>query len=158
MLTIELILSTSHQPVAPLALIKRELPRMYPATASGGFDYRRRRGIGGSYLDRTALDRSGATALSELLSGLPNVVLEGDPSRRSISFMLPSTGTFATCKPMYFLNGELEREPDSRIAPLPIHAVGAVEVYALASDIPYVYRIGSTGCGMIGVWTADRVK
>jgi hypothetical protein len=171
MLTVDVIMSTRHVPVAPIALRARELARMYTNTDSRGFSFRRRRGLGGTFFDTTAIARSGAKTLSDLLKGLPNVMVSGGPEAepQTISFAMaaPPAGrgrgavapsVAATCKPMYFLNGELQREPENTVRPLQLSQLHGVEVYPLAAEVPYVFRMGSTGCGILGVWTRDVVK
>jgi hypothetical protein len=168
MLTVEVILSNRHRPVAPIALKSRELARMYSASDVKGFSFRQRRGLAGTFFDAEAIARSGARSLAELVRNVPNVTVSATgPNAESISFRMapatPSSGKAApvtpvaqNCKPMYFLNGELQREPENTVLPLQPSQLRAVEVFPLANEVPYVYRMGSTGCGILGVWTVER--
>ncbi len=170
MLTVDVILSTHHRPIAPVALRARELARLYSATDSRGIGFRRRRGIAGTFFDAAEISKSGARTLAELVRQIPNVSdAAGGPDAEAIMFRMPppapapraaaiAAGVTTSCKPMYFLNGELQREPDNTVRPLMLSQLYAVEVYPLASEVPYIYRMGSTGCGILGVWTKDVVK
>jgi hypothetical protein len=59
---------------------------------------------------------------------------------------------------MHFLNGELKREEVAELRSLPVTQFIGVEVYPLASDLVPAYRMGSTGCGAIGLWTKDALR
>jgi hypothetical protein len=170
MLTVEVILASDRQPAAPIALVRRELPRLYSATDFGGYGFRRRRALAGTFFDASEIARSGAGTLTELLRGVPNVKVSGGPDAPSISFavapqalpgarkgMVLVSGP-PSCNPMYFLNGELQREPDTTVRPLQLSQLRAVELYPQAADVPFVFRMGSTGCGVIVVWTRDWAK
>jgi hypothetical protein len=165
LLTIEVIMATTHQPVAPIALISRELPQMHRGASFGGFGYRRRRGVSGTFFGAAEIARAGARTLAALVRGVPNVVVDGGPLEGTIAFKTAMSANTAatiasgpTCTPMYFLNGELERDPATKIRPLLVSQLLGVEVYPLATDLPAVYRMGSTGCGAIAVWTRDAAK
>jgi hypothetical protein len=177
LLTVEVILAPTHVPLAPLMLVSRELARMYSATDARGFGYRSRKGTSGTFFDDRAVASSGAASLAELIGGIPNVVSGVSSESAPIVFRMapppvvpargrntpqtPSTqgepvvasAPAPTCRPMYFLNGELQREPEKSVLNRPLSDFQGVEVYPLAAELPYSYRIGSTGCGAIVVWT-----
>jgi hypothetical protein len=170
LLTLEVIMSPRHQPLAPLALIARELARNYSATDARGFSFRRRRALGGTFFDARDITRMGATSIAELLRPIPNVNLSGGPDLAGITFNLiePVTGragggerggrgavssTTTTCRPMFFLNGELQRDPQATVLSLPLSQLTGLEVFPLLNEVPFVFRVGSTGCGVIAAWT-----
>ena len=157
LLSVELTLAYDKRPVAPLRLVSREYPRNYPRTAANGFSFRARRAVGGTYFDSVQVERSGATRVVELLAGVTGIsvnlatpsVTFSKPAARPVRGALP---VMEPCTPMFFSNGELERDAQRVLSVAPAQIRG-IEVYPTSAEVPIAFRMGSTGCGVVAIWT-----
>jgi hypothetical protein len=129
-----------------------------------------RRALAGTFFDSSAVARSSGSSLAELVRQIANVNVAPGPRTDAITFNVEQPAPVArsnqrkaapapaapvrpaTCKPILFVNGELQPDAESGISSLQLSEIAAIEVFPLASEVPFVYRIGGTGCGVIGVW------
>jgi hypothetical protein len=164
LLTVEVVLSTRHQPLASLFLIAREFARMYSTTDIRGFDFRRRSRLGGIFLDSAAIGKAAQSSLKSLLLSIPGVNDSGDTLGGLSALTLGAVGIPrlqparqgtssgpAICRPRWFVNGELRRGVDG--VPDDTRAIRGVELYLVRDDVPAPFNIGRTECGAIIVWT-----
>lgn len=128
------------------------------AEGTSGFDARRSRAAGGSFLDSADIARRGATRTSDLLRGLPGVALVPVTNALGTSdYVLVMRGTSTAhrevCPIQYYLDGHpfaAEDNIDRLVSP---EQIAAIEIYHGASDTPLRYRGPTSRCGVIVIWT-----
>lgn len=121
-----------------------------------GFYERARRGFG-SFLTQEDIDRRPAIYTSDLLRELPGVRVQsgslGPPMvylRSRVSFQ--SSGT---CEPIVYIDNVPYRS-GAGVSPVNVvepDQVAGIEVYNSQLRVPPAYAGGTTGCGVILVWT-----
>lgn len=115
------------------------------------FERRRRTGFG-QYVDRVAIERSGAYTLQDILGRMRGIMLDCAQSSCQVRMSRSNTGD---CLPDWYLDGYL----NNSFGPLtPIRDVAALEVYLGASDVPGEFAGRTAGCGAVIVWTRSGPK
>jgi hypothetical protein len=125
-----------------------------------GFADRKAHNIGGTFLDQTAIDRKGATRMTELLRSVPGVRLfpmlnEYGGNDYKIVMRGASTLGEEVCPIQYYLDGhpfDVSDDLDHAISP---HNVAAMEIYPGASQVPEQFKGPHSRCGVIVIWTTS---
>jgi hypothetical protein len=125
-----------------------------------GFADRKAHNIGGTFLDQTAIDRKGATRMTELLRSVPGVRLfpmlnEYGGNDYKIVMRGASTLGEEVCPIQYYLDGhpfDVSDDLDHAISP---HNVAAMEIYPGASQVPEQFKGTHSRCGVIVIWTTS---
>jgi hypothetical protein len=125
-----------------------------------GFADRKAHNIGGTFLDQTAIDRKGATRMTELLRSVPGVRLfpmlnEYGGNDYKIVMRGASTLGEEVCPIQYYLDGhpfDVSDDLDHAISP---HNVAAMEIYSGASQVPEQFKGPNSRCGVIVIWTTS---
>jgi hypothetical protein len=125
-----------------------------------GFADRKSHNIGGTFLDQTAIERKGATRMTELLRSVPGVRLfpmaaEDGVNDYKIVMRGGSTLGEELCPIQYYLDGhpfDVSDDLDHAISP---HNVAAMEIYAGASQVPEQFKGPHSRCGVIVIWTTS---
>ena len=135
--------------------------RAVKASAAGlsGFDYRRRSGVG-HYIDREEIEKRRAFTASQLLMGVPGVLVQASGTITFSRAENPLSG----CLPLYFIDGVPREIAIPSIPPLLAPDLGpgqfvrpeeieAIEVYKGLGSIPAEFKKLNAGCGVIVIWT-----
>ena len=123
-----------------------------------GFADRKSHNIGGTFLDQAAIERKGATRMTELLRNVPGVRLfpmlnEYGGNGYKIVMRGASTLGEEVCPIQYYLDGhpfDVSDDVDHAISP---HNVAAMEIYSGASQVPEQFKGPHSRCGVIVIWT-----
>lgn len=119
----------------------------YVSPRMAGFYQRRRLGLG-QYMDREAIERRNASAVTDLLMGLAGVRVyrnSGDPFVQNVAFL--------RCERIgVYLDGfRLWGDPAQNLSLINPADVEAMEIYRGASELPAEFM--SDDCGAIVIWT-----
>ena len=132
------------------------VPRNNPGL--GGFEERRRGGVG-TFFTRQDIEERGEPRLTDLLRGLPGVVVAATGRGRTTASTSRSTGTYR-CLPVLFVDGVVvTRSSDSPevvrgvLETLTGNVLDAVEVYKGRSELPARFGGPDVRCGAIVAWT-----
>lgn len=144
--------------------MSRAVPVLDRVTVSGSmsalrmrdFDSRRRSLGIGRFIDAAAIQRAGATAMSDILRNLPGVHWVNDTVGVTTK-LLRMKGPFGDCDPEVYVNGHLLGSPMTNhvfdILAVPRMTLG-VEVYTSATVPPQYQKAQAlVPCGAIAVWT-----
>lgn len=116
--------------------------------------YARAEGGGpGYFVTRAQIERRRARRFTDALRGLPGVrvVSEGGRSRLLLGRALDQRG----CSPRYYLDGVVFN-PGNLDVDLRPELIEGVEVYP-GGQVPPRFPAGSAACGVVLVWTRDRL-
>jgi hypothetical protein len=144
-LTIEVRLDPAVIPLQPLVVTARARGWLE------GFERRRRTGGFGRFLTRKDIDARQASMSTDLLRGIPGVVLT--PQRRGPP-LLQMRGTRGLCMPAIWIDGihiphyAGGTTIDDALSP---QTLDGVEIYNSVSSAPIEYRTGT--CGVVLFWT-----
>jgi hypothetical protein len=126
-----------------------------------GFEQRRSTGFG-RFLTRTEIEARHGSQTTDILRGLPGLVLTPQRRGRGQGTVLQMRGTGGLCQPAVWIDGiQLSDGGQSLDQILNPNSLEAVEVYNSNAGAPVQYRTGS--CGVVLFWTKrgppdDRVK
>ena len=150
-LEVDVHISTRAVLMTPLTITSRPEPARSRYLEMVGF-YERERRSPGTFVRRDRVERSNAPGLSNLLSELPGV-------RRTVVRGIPmiSLNRQRTCPPQVVLDGQPLLEYTRIDEIVHVRAVEAVEIYRGPSETPAEYAYRERGCGMVVIWTRDRV-
>lgn len=123
------------------------------------FERRRRSRIGGYFLDQDEIDRRRAAAFTDLVRGIPTVVIDPDATRGDqIRMIGASNENDPYCDPAIWIDGSKQPQRETSLnARLFPERIVALEVYSRTVEAPVQYQSGSR-CGVILVWTGERVR
>ncbi|MEO5511244.1 MAG: TonB-dependent receptor plug domain-containing protein [Longimicrobiales bacterium] len=145
--------------VLELAQIVGEARRGVLSDRMKGFEERRRMGAG-HFVTRAQIDdRPGSTRLSDFIRTVPGVALRR-PSRTAGGYAawtlsnLNSIASRYSC-PMYvFIDGVAVHGAQGwDIDMIPASQLQGIEVYRGVSEVPNVFGIQQSKCGVIAIWT-----
>jgi hypothetical protein len=153
----ELVLRLSTRLVPRPALevsVEREDAR---AAKLEGFYRRRARGLG-EFLDRDAITRRRPREVSDLLRGVPGVIVIPGAGTTGDVVMRRSAPLLAhrDCRVGYFVDGI--RIPPSeafRLDELAPDDLEAIEIYRGVAEVPPIFLRTGEECGVVAVWTRD---
>jgi TonB-dependent receptor-like protein len=125
-----------------------------------GFANRKSHNIGGTFLDQAAIERKGATRMTELLRSVPGVRLFPMLNEYGVTdYRIVMRGTSTVggelCPIQYYLDGhpfDVSNDIDHAISP---HSVVAMEIYPGASQLPEQFKGPHSRCGVIVIWTTS---
>jgi hypothetical protein len=143
--TIEVRLDPAVIPLQPLIVTTRARGWLE------GFETRRRTGGFGRFLTRQDIDARQASRSTDLLRGVPGVILT---QQRRGPPLLQMRGTGGLCMPAIWIDGlhiphyAGGTTIDDALSPL---TLDGVEIYNSVSSAPIEYRTGS--CGVVLFWT-----
>ncbi|MDQ2889679.1 MAG: Plug and carboxypeptidase regulatory-like domain-containing protein [Gemmatimonadota bacterium] len=128
-----------------------------------GFTTRRLSNAGGTFVDRQQIDRRGAQRVTEVLRGLPGVVLVPVSDRLGgrefvIEMRGPATATDRMCPIQYYVDGHPFAAPGNIDRLVAMRDVAGIEVYSDASQVPAQFKGPTSRCGVIAIWTLDSTK
>lgn len=123
------------------------------------FEQRRRSRMGGYFLDQEEIERRRAAAFTDLLRGIPTVVIHPDGARGDqIRMIGASNENDPYCDPAIWIDGMKQPQREATLnARLFPERIVALEVYSRTVESPVQYQSGSR-CGVILVWTGERVR
>ncbi len=180
---VELVMSASAVPLAPLTVLARTAPAGNLRLVTSGFYERRktwgREGLGmGTFLDGADLDKHGYSKVSEVLQEVPGVHVGGCGGRNVCITMRPSTlllapkppgigfvkegyrkdsTPFQGCTPSIYLDGQLLRLANESIDDLmTAWSLAAVEVYPSINRPAEFANVVEEPCGAVALWTGGR--
>lgn len=137
--------------VSPLTITSRPEPPRSRYLESVGF-YERERRSPGTFVRRDRVDRTNVSRLSDFLSELPGV--------RKVVVRGVSTITFnrqRACSPQVVLDGQPLVESTRIDDIINLRTIEALELYRGPAETPAEYGHRERGCGMLVIWTRDRV-
>lgn len=144
LVSVEIRLDRTALPLRPVLVTARYsgLPEGFEARRTSGF---------GRFITRTDIDSRRASNASDLLRGLPGIVLTSQ--RRGPGSTLQMRGTAGLCQPAIWIDGVYVAQfagvsIDNMLSPLVLEAA---EVYNSATTAPIQYRTGN--CGVVLFWT-----
>jgi hypothetical protein len=126
-----------------------------------GFEQRRMSGFG-RFLTRTDIESRRGSQTTDILRGLPGLVLTPARRGRGQGSVLQMRGTTGLCQPIVWIDGiQLTDGGQSLDQVLNPSMLEAIEVYSSSASAPLQYRTGN--CGVVLFWTKrgppdDRVK
>jgi hypothetical protein len=151
-----------------------------------GFDERRKRAAGGSFMARTDIERNGSQSLAELLRGQPGVSVVSEwagyrfysrlsggrigqtaftdragPVQKTddptVDNARPS-GQSEECEFTFFIDGQ-SFSPAQGGMNVEIRSsdIDAIEIYPGGASIPFQFGGSNVRCGVIAIWTRSRV-
>jgi Carboxypeptidase regulatory-like domain len=141
-----------------------------PALSRAGF-YDRMERIGGTFLDRDALDVASARRATDALMRVPGVQRfdqasrSGSTTRQFIQFRRVVQAVGNNCMPAIYVDGSLlrwgvELHSEDQVASYPtldelvdVADIEGIEIYQSPSSIPARFQGPGTLCGAIVVWT-----
>jgi hypothetical protein len=155
---VRLFVSATKPVLAPLGIAARFRPESFAITATGGFIYRRERGIGGTFFRADQLERTGAATLVDVLRRIDGVVVAGSAPATAISMRTPEKSGVTSCAPTLLVDGLRVAPPavDSTLATMPLSRVSGLEVYTTSESLPEVFVDIGGACGLIGVWSRKQ--
>ncbi len=178
---VELVMSASAVPLAPLTVLARAAPAGNLRLVTSGFYERRKRwgkeGLGmGHFLDGADLDKQNYSRVSQVLQEVPGVLVEGCGGRSACIHMRAVTriqtrqgraAVAAPCTPSIYLDGQLlnlqtprgnrlEFSDVSIDQMLNARSLAAVEVYPSVNHPPEFGNMVDEPCGAIALWTGGR--
>lgn len=151
-----------------------------------GFDDRRKRSAGGSFMARADIERNGSQSLAELLRGQPGVSVVSEwagyrfysklsggrigqteftdkagPVQRSddpTAAVNRPSGQSEECEFTFFVDGQ-SFSPAQGGMNVEIRAsdIEAIEIYPGGASIPFQFGGSNVRCGVIALWTRSRV-
>lgn len=110
------------------------------------------RGTGYS-VTREEIERRRPRRVTDIFRGIPNLVVAHAGGRAQIRLGRSSIGR--ECPPTYYLDG-VRFNPGNLDADLRPELIEGVEVYP-GNQVPARYRASDAACGVILIWTRDRV-
>jgi hypothetical protein len=152
---VEIRLDRTAIPLRPVVVTERV------SALPDGFEKRRAAGFG-RFITKSDIDNRRAANTSDLLRGIPGVVLTAARRGRGSGSVLFMRGPAGLCQPAVWIDGLQVSTADLAIDQLLSPAVlEAAEVYNSTSTAPSQYRTGN--CGVVLFWTKrgqteDRVR
>ena len=175
-------LPRSSTPIAGVTVASGRPPLQFDWTR--GFDDRRKRAAGGTFLARTDIDRNGGQSLADLLRSQPGVAVVSDWSGYRFYSKLAGgrIGASGLAGPAQSPNGE--PSPATSVPPgrseeceftfvvdgqafspaqggmnVEIRAsdIQAIEIYPGGASVPFQFGGSNVRCGIIVIWTRSRV-
>ncbi|HJU72298.1 MAG TPA: carboxypeptidase-like regulatory domain-containing protein [Gemmatimonadaceae bacterium] len=142
-----------------LDTVKVLTTRAYVSGHMAEFENRRKHRVGGFFLDADEIDRRRAAVFTDLLRGIPTVLI--DPSARTgdqVRMIGASNENDPYCDPTIWIDGSRQnlREVSLNAILFP-ERITAIEVYSRTVETPSQYQYGSR-CGVILIWTGERVR
>lgn len=147
----DLRISASAVLVEPLTITSRPEPPRSRYLETVGF-YERERRSSGTFVRRDRVDRANVSRLSDFLSDLPGV---RKVVVRGVS-MITLNRQWA-CPPQVMLDGHPLVESIRIDDIISLRAIEALEIYRGPSETPAEYGYRERGCGMVVIWTRDRI-
>jgi hypothetical protein len=153
-LTVSLSLSK-----APVEL--PELTVAASAVARSGFEQRRLRGVGGTFITRADIVRRGSIRVEDLFKGVAGIKV--DPiggSDYQILSLRGGAGTSAVCSPSIFVdNIRIPLDPESgNNLPVVPDEIEGIEIHPSPHSAPIEYRPMGQNCGIILIWTRRGIR
>ena len=114
--------------------------------SAGGFEMRRRRGIG-FFITQEMIDERQANTITDLLQTVPGVI----GTCRGFTCDIQMMASGRNCRPEFFLDGF----PASNATgwDFPARTIGAVEVYRSIFEVPPEFQRSNLRCGVIAIWS-----
>ncbi len=175
---VELIMSGSAVPLAPLTVLARTAPAGNLRLVTAGFYERRKRwgreGLGmGYFMDGSDLDKRDYSRVSQVVQEVPGVLVEGCGGisacirMRAVTRIETPRGRAAVampCTPSIYLDGQLldlgthgtQMNGVSIDQLLNARSLAAVEVYPSINHPAEFGRMVEEPCGAIALWTGGR--
>lgn len=155
-LRVDLYLSMGAVELDPLTITSREEKPRLPALERAGF-YNRERTSPGIFMRREQVERNRDTRLSDVLGSLPGARRVSVQGKTGIVFGRTGLGG-RLCTPAVFVDGNPVTRPELIDDVVQLASVEAMEVYRGTSQTPPPFSRGETGCGVIVIWTRERVS
>ncbi len=149
----DLHLSAGAVDLEPLTIRSRpEAPRSRYLEAAGFYD--RERNAPGTFMRREAVQQGNRNRMSDVLALLPGVRRATVQGRPAIT--LGRSGGGLVCPPAVFVDGQPLIRPEAIDDIIHVAAIEALEVYRGPSQTPARFA-GSQGCGVVVIWTQQRI-
>lgn len=152
----DVYLSAGAVDLEPLTITSRAEPPRRRNLELAGF-YERERNAPGTFLRREEIERSQRPRMSDILAALPGVRRTTVQGRPAITLGRSGGGGSPPCAPSVFIDGQPLIRPEAIDDIVHVAAIEALEVYRGPSQTPARFAGGQGGCGVIVIWTQQRV-
>jgi hypothetical protein len=153
-LKVDLHLSAGAVDLEPLTIRSRPEPPRNRFLEAAGF-YERERHAPGTFMRREEVQRGNRNRMSDVLALLPGVRRATVQGRPSISLGRSANGR--ACFPSVFIDGQPLTRPEAIDDIIHVAAIEAMEVYRGPSQTPARFAGSEDGCGVVVIWTQQRV-
>jgi hypothetical protein len=174
LVTVEIALAATAAALAPIEITARE--RVAPGLLDG-FQYRRQRDLGGTFLTREQIEQRNAYHFTHLLGGMAGVTVEQTADGFPLVRMLRAVGSGRDgyCPVVFYVDGvkvvkpargtftggngrnggvpEMIREQLETVYRIPPSQIEGIEVYKGPSQTPGEFAGSDAECGVVVVWT-----
>jgi hypothetical protein len=141
---------------APADLPELTVTANAAAAARTGFEQRRLRGVGGTFITREDIVRRGSIRVEDIFKGVPGIKV--DPiggSGYQILSLRGGSGTSAVCSPtIYIDNIRIPLDPDDgNDLPILPDEIAGIEIHQSPHSAPLEFRAVGQNCGIILIWS-----
>lgn len=116
------------------------------------YEYRRRRGLGGTFVTKEQIAMNGHVRVDEVLSGVVGVQVIGALRGRQYIEVTRATALGGRCPATVYLDGTRQATPES-IFELDVIDIEGIEIYKGPSSVPLELGGTAARCGVVAVWT-----
>jgi hypothetical protein len=153
---VELAMSHTRTPPAPLTIIARDQPVSVALTSFAGFELRRQRTKSGVFFLQHEIARHGAVSLLDLLGSVAGVTVTAAGSSPSVRFVRrlgDNPVSVEGCAPAFVVDGaRFAGALADLVTSTPVVSVRGVEIYPIAADVPPEFAKLVEGCGAVLIW------
>jgi hypothetical protein len=116
------------------------------------YEYRRRRGLGGTFVTKEQIEMHGHVRVQEVLSSVVGVQVIGAMRGQTYIEMSRAAALGRRCPATVYLDGTRQATA-ATIFELDVSAIEGVEIYKGPSNVPLEFGGTAARCGVVAVWT-----